>query len=284
LVGILAAAIALVAAVGAGSRGRRDPAQPTSPVGGGSSRWPRLIWSDNFDGPAGASPNSKKWSFDTGGGGWGNDELESYTSRPANAELDGQGHLMITARAEKYTGADGITRDYTSARLQTLNTFQFKYGLMEARIQVPAGQGLVAQFWALGSEAYESSAAWPGSGEIDNMEVRGSQPHIVEGTVHGPWSWAPHGVSASMSSPTSLASGFDIYGMEWSPDRIRFMLNGSVYKTITPIDLPAGAAWPFKHPYFLLMDLAIGGEWAGSPSPATPFPAKMIVDCVRVWQ
>ena len=108
-----------------------------------------------INGPAGTSPEHSKWSFDTGGEGWGNEELESYTSRPANAELNGEGDLAITARAEKYKGAEGITRDYTSAKVQTLNTFKFKYGLAEVHIEVPAGQGLVAQFWMLGQEAYE---------------------------------------------------------------------------------------------------------------------------------
>jgi len=244
----------------------------------------KLVWSDEFNGPAGASPDAAKWSFDTGGGGWGNEELESYTSLPANAELDGQGDLAITARAEKYTGADGIARNYTSARLQTLNTFQFQYGLVEARIKVPAGQGLVGQFWALGHEAYEGSEGWPDCGEIDTMEVLGSEPNVVNGTLHAPWSWAPTGEQGSEETATPLSAGFHVYGVEWEPERISFMLDGSVYKTITPADLPAGAAWPFKHPYFLLMDLAVGGEWPGSPNASTHFPAQMLVDWVRVWQ
>jgi beta-glucanase (GH16 family) len=283
-VSILAAAIALVVTVEAGSHGRRHHARGDAHVRGGSSRWSHLLWSDNFSGLAGTSPSSDKWSFDIGGGGWGNGELEYDTTRPSNAELDGRGHLVITARAEAYAGQDGVTRSYTSARLQTLHELQFKYGLVEARIKVPTGQGLISQFWALGSEAYERSGGWPGSGEIDTMEVRGSQPHVVEGTVHGPWSWAPHGVSASSHSHASLSSGFEVYGMEWTPERIRFMLNGSVYRTITHADLPARAAWPFKHPYFLLLDLAVGGEWAGSPSSHRPFPARMFVDWVRVWK
>lgn len=282
LVGIVVATFSFVTIVKARSHG--DPPRHVSPVRGGSSRWPRLIWSDNFDGPVGAGPSPAKWSFDTGGGGWGDDELESYTSRPANAELDGRGHLVIAARRETYTGSDGATRGYTSARLQTLHEFQFKYGLVEARIEVPIGDGLISQFWALGSEAYDSSTAWPGSGEIDTMEVRGSEPQVAEGTIHGPWSWAPHGVGASARSAASLASGFHVYGMEWTPERIRFILDGSVYQTIAPADLPAGSAWPFRHPYFLLLDLAVGGEWAGSPSPATPSPARMVVDWVHVWQ
>lgn len=253
-------------------------------VRGGSAKWPRLVWSDSFSGPAGSSPNSARWSFDTGGTGWGNQELEYYTSRPANAELDGHGDLVITARKEVYGAGDGRTRLYTSARMQTLNQFQFKYGLVEARIKVPSGNGLIAQFWALGSEAYDSAGAWPGSGEIDTMEVRGSQPNVVEGTIHGPWSWAPNGVGASSQSPVSLALGFHVYGMEWAPDRIRFMRDGLVYQTIAPADLQRGSAWPFRHRFFLLLDLAVGGVWAGTPSADTRFPERMIVDWIRVWR
>jgi beta-glucanase (GH16 family) len=263
--------------------GPEEPTTKEEPSEPSTTKQRKLIWSDEFNGVAGASPGSQ-WQFDTGGNGWGNEELESYTSRPANAELDGQGHLAITARAEKYTGKDGITRSYTSARLQTLKTFQFQYGLVEARIQVPAGQGLVAQFWALGNEAYEGSEAWPACGEIDTAEVLGSEPNVVNGTLHAPWSWAPTGVQGQADSATPLSAGFHTYSVEWEPERISFMLDGSVYKTITPADLPAGAAWPFKHPYFLLMDLAVGGEWPGSPNASTHFPAQMLVDWVRVWQ
>ncbi len=263
--------------------GPEEPTTKEAPSEPSTTEQRKLIWSDEFNGAAGGPPGSQ-WQFDTGGNGWGNEELESYTSRAANAELDGQGHLAITARAEKYTGKDGVTRNYTSARLQTLKTFQFQYGLVEARIQVPAGQGLVAQFWALGNEAYEGSEAWPACGEIDTAEVLGSEPNIVNGTLHAPWAWAPTGVQGQAESATPLSAGFHTYSVEWEPEGISFMLDGSVYKTITPADLPAGAAWPFKHPYFLLMDLAVGGEWPGSPNASTHFPAQMLVDRVRVWQ
>ncbi len=255
----------------------KEPTPEPAPLG---SR--KLVFSDEFNGPAGASPGAQ-WSFDTGGDGWGNEELETYTSRPANAELDGQGDLAITAREEKYTGADRITRDYTSARLQTLSTFRFQYGVAEARIRVPAGQGLVAQFWMLGQEAYEQEN-WPACGEIDTMEVLGSEPNIVNGTLHAPWSWAPTGVQGQDESATPLSAGFHTYSVEWEPERISFALDGEVYKTVTPADLPAGSAWPFKHPFFLLLDIAVGGEWPGSPNASTQFPAQMLVDWVRVWQ
>jgi membrane-bound metal-dependent hydrolase YbcI (DUF457 family) len=241
-----------------------------------------LIWSENFDGRAGARPNARRWSYDVGGGGWGNEELEYYTSRQANARLDGRGHLVIAARAERYTGTDGVTRSYTSARLQTLHKFQFQYGLVQARIKVPAGRGLRPAFWMLGNDAYQPQG-WPRSGEIDNMEVLGSQPDVVKGTVHGPWPSAPHGVGSRLRSSTSLASGFHVYGVAWESDRISFLLDGSVYETITPADLPVAAAWPFQHPYFLLLDVAVGGVATGTPAPAM-LPAKMIVDWVRVWQ
>jgi beta-glucanase (GH16 family) len=281
LLGILAATLALVAPVEAGSHRRENRSRHTAPAASGSARWPRLVWSDNFNGPTGAGPNPGKWNFDTGV--WGNEELELYTSRPVNAELDGRGHLVIMARAEAYPGPGKATRSYTSARLQTLHTFQFEYGLVEARIKVPAGQGLLPAFWMLGNNAYQPNG-WPGSGEIDTMEILGSKPHVVHGTIHGPWPWAGNEVPASLRSRPSLASGFHVYGVEWEPERISFMLDGSVYETITPADLRAGAAWPFKHPYFLLLDLAVGGDWAGSPSLTTQFPAKMIVDWVRIWQ
>jgi beta-glucanase (GH16 family) len=244
-----------------------------------------LIWSDEFNGPAGSSPDPNNWNFDTGGKGWGNEELESYTSSPQNSALDGKGDLVITARDERYTGTDGIARQYTSARLQTRHKFQFQYGLIEARIQVPAGKGLWPSFWLLGNEGYDSATAWPDCGEIDAMEVLGSEPNIVYGTLHAPWPWASKdGVGGKAQSSTPLSAGFHIYGVEWAPERISFLLDGVVYKTITPSDLPPGAAWPFDHPYFLLLNLAVGGDWPGSPNASTQFPAHMTVDWVRVWQ
>jgi beta-glucanase (GH16 family) len=167
-----------------------------------------LTWSDEFNGQAGARPDPAKWSFDTGGNGWGNNELQYYTSRPRNAALDGKGDLVITARRERYTGIDGVTRGFTSARMQTFPTFQFTYGLIEARIQVPAGQGLLPAFWMLGNEAYNGLNAWPGCGETDAMEVLGSEPSILNGTVHGPWPSLPNGLTSTACNgrPTGSTS------------------------------------------------------------------------------
>jgi beta-glucanase (GH16 family) len=245
---------------------------------------PRLVWADEFNGPEGAAPDPSKWTFDVGGNGWGNNELQYYTARRSNASLDGQGDLVITARAERYRGADGVERNYTSARLQTLEKVEFTYGLMEAHIQVPAGTGLAPAFWTLGNDAYKGEEGWPGCGEIDAMEVLGSEPNVLNGTLHGPWPSAPNGIGGEVESTAPLSAGFHTYGVRWEPDQISFLLDGSVYKTVERTDLPPGSAWPFQHPNFLLLNLAVGGEWPGSPNASTQFPARMVVDWVRVWQ
>jgi beta-glucanase (GH16 family) len=268
------------------SPGSSAPAStlPAASAPAASDGSPQLVWSDEFDGPQGASPDTAKWSFDTGGNGWGNDELQSYTARPSNAALDGHGDLVVTARAEHYVGEDGVAREYTSARLQTLDTFRFRYGRMEARIRVPAGDGLLPAFWALGDDAYSSDDAWPACGEIDAMEVLGSEPDLLHGTLHGPWSWAPGGIERVRRAAAPLSDGFHTYGVDWAPGDIRFLLDGAVYATVDRTALPAGAAWPFEHPAFLLLDLAVGGDWPGAPTAATPLPAQMLVDWVRVWR
>jgi beta-glucanase (GH16 family) len=244
----------------------------------------RPVWSDEFNGPVG-TPDPAKWSFDTGGNGWGNGELQYYTPPDAgNATLDGRGHLAITARAEKYTGPDGASARYTSARLETLHTFEFTYGLVEARIRVPRGDGLLPTFWALGSDAYDGPNSWPASGEIDAMEVRGAAPQVVHGTLHGPWPWLPGGLGSQFRASAPLSRKFHTYAVKWSPSRIAFMLDGTAYRTVSPSDLRRAAPWPFQHPFFLLLHLAVGGKFAGPVAPATRFPATMLVDWVRVWQ
>ena len=240
-------------------------------------------WSDEFNGPAGAGPNPGKWSFATGGEGWGNEELESYTSRPVNAELDGQGHLAITARAETYTGADGVTRSYTAARLQTKGLYAITYGRIEARIKLPAGRGLWPAFWALGNDI--GSVGWPNSGEIDVMESLGNEPFTLYGSIHGPELGSPdgYGLTTPHRSSVSLASGFHVYGVEWSPGVIVFTFDGIPYATQTPASLSAGQQWVFNKPFFLLLNLAVGGSWPGAPDSSTSFPATMLVDWVRVY-
>lgn len=242
-----------------------------------------LTWGDEFDGPSGSTVDSTKWSFDIGGGGWGNKELETYTNRTANAELQ-HGVLVIRALKETFTGPDKITRNYTSARLLTRNRFTQTYGRFEARIKVPYGQGIWPAFWMLGNDI--DTAGWPNCGEIDIMENIGREPSIVHGTLHGPGYSAANGVTASYALPSSrkFSDDYHTFAIEWEPNVIRFYVDGILYKTRTPEDLPTGKAWVYNHPFFLILNVAVGGNWPGTPDATTVFPQQMLVDYVRVYQ
>jgi len=237
---------------------------------------------DEFNGPAGAPPDPWGWTPEVGGGGWGNDELQTYTDRPANASLDGRGHLAIVARREPAVGPDGIPRAFTSTRLTTATKVEFRYGRLEARVRVPAGRGLLSQVWALGADVWERG--WPQSGEIDLMEVLGERPTRVVGSLHGPSrdgsAWA---LNTEGSSGVSLAAGFHTYRMRWSPGRITMALDGRTYAIYTRSRLPGGARWAFDKPFFLVLDVAVGGRWPGAPDATTPFPATMLVDWIRLY-
>jgi beta-glucanase (GH16 family) len=242
-----------------------------------------LAWSDEFDGPNGAPVDSTKWSFDIGGNGWGNNELETYTSRTANADLEG-GALVIKTLKETYTGADNITRNYTSARLLTRNKFTQMYGRFEARIKIPYGQGVWPAFWMLGDNI--DTAGWPNCGEIDIMENIGKEPSIVHGTFHGPGYSAANGVTAAYTLPNGrkFSDDFHTFAVEWEPNVMRFYVDGLLYKTRTPADLPPGTTWVFNHPFFIILNVAVGGGFPGNPDGTTVFPQTMQVDYVRVYQ
>jgi beta-glucanase (GH16 family) len=239
-----------------------------------------LAWADEFNGPRGTPPDPRKWNVQTGFG-WGDGELQSYTDRRANVALDGHGHLAITARHERYTGPDGRTAGYTSARIDTRNKLEFAYGRVEARIRMPQGRGLLPAFWALGHNL--GSVGWPASGEIDVVEVYGDDPYTVHGTLHGPRrGHEDYALEGTQRAATSLADGFHVYDVSWSPRRVVFRLDGRVYAVRTPGDLPGGSRWAFRHPFFLLFTLAVGPRWLGHPDATTRWPATMLVDWVRV--
>jgi beta-glucanase (GH16 family) len=242
-----------------------------------------LVWSDEFDGPTGSPVDSSKWSFDIGGNGWGNNELETYTSRTANADLEG-GTLIIKALKETFTGTDGITRNYTSARLLTKTKFTQTYGRFEARIKIPYGQGLWPAFWMLGDNI--NTAGWPNCGEIDIMENIGKEPSTVHGTFHGPGYSGGSGISAAYALPggQKFSDAFHTFAVEWEPNVMRFYVDGLLYKTRTPADLPAGTTWVFDHPFFIILNVAVGGGFPGNPDASTVFPQQMVVDYVRVYQ
>ena len=242
-----------------------------------------LVWSDEFDGPSGSAVDSSKWSFDIGGNGWGNNELETYTDRTVNAHVEG-GLLVIKALKETFTGTDGITRNYTSARLLTKNKFTQAYGRFEARIKIPYGQGLWPAFWMLGDNI--GTVGWPTCGEIDIMENIGKEPSIVHGTFHGPGYSGAQGISAAYGLPNGqkFSDDFHTFAVEWEPNVMRFYVDGLLYKTRTPADLPVGKTWVFDHPFFIILNVAVGGGFPGNPDATTVFPQQMLVDYVRVYQ
>src|SRR5579863_4588411 len=256
-------------------------AQESSPAAT-DAKW-KLVWSDEFNGPNGSSVDPSKWVFDLGGKGWGNQELESYTNRPQNVYLR-DGNLVIQARQENYTGADGVSRNHTSARLKTAGKFSQTYGRFEARIRIPFGQGLWPAFWMLGDDF--GKIGWPAAGEIDIMENIGKEPSTVHGTIHGPGYSGDGGIGAPYTLPGNrrFADDFHIYAIEWEPDTIRFYVDDDLYATRTPSNLPAGKRWVYNHPFFLLLNVAVGGNWPENPDTTTIFPQTMLVDYVRVYQ
>lgn len=252
-----------------------------APVPEAESQW-KLVWSDEFNGVDGSPPDLAKWTYDTGGGGWGNKELESYTSRLENVQQRG-GNLVITAMREKYTGLDAVTRRYTSARLTTKGQFWQRYGRFEAKLKLPLGKGIWPAFWMLGTNI--GKVRWPGAGEIDVMENIGEAGRIYS-TLHGPGYSGATAISAPYDLPPGEAvnTGFHVYAVEWSPERIRFYLDDKLIVERTPKDLPQGTKWVYDHPFFMILNVAVGGGWPGYPDDTTMFPQSMLVDYVRVYR
>jgi beta-glucanase (GH16 family) len=263
------------------------PAAPTptptpTPAAADPTVW-SLAWSDEFDGSTNSPIDSSRWTAEVGGNGWGNQELEYYTNRIDNAyQLNGS--LVIKAIKETYTGSDNVTRNYTSARLITKNKFTAKYGRIEARLKIPFGQGMWPAFWSLGDNI--DSVGWPSCGEMDIMENIGREPSIIHGTLHGPGYSGGNGLSSSFSLTNNphFADDYHVFAIEWEPGVVRFYCDGILYKTRTPADLPPGTTWVFDHPFFLILNVAVGGTWPGSPDATTVFPQTMSVDYVRVYQ
>jgi beta-glucanase (GH16 family) len=237
-----------------------------------------LVWSDDFTGTAGTAPDNTKWSFDIGTGtnGWGNSELQHYTNRPSNVQLDGSGKLVITARSEPYAGAG-----FTSARIKTKGLFSQAYGRFEARIKTPTGPGIWPAFWMLGSNI--DATPWPQCGEIDIMEQRGQQPSITYGSVHGPgYSGGNAKTKAYGLSNGRFDTDYHIYAIEWSENAIDYFVDDFLYQRITPADVTG--EWVYDQPFFIILNVAVGGNFVGFPTTGTPFPQSMIVDYVKVYK
>ncbi len=230
-----------------------------------------LVWEDEFNGTNGTLPDATKWTYDLGANGWGNNELENYTNNTANVQQK-DGNLVITAIKSGTS--------YTSARIKTQGLYDHAYGRVEARIKIPQGQGIWPAFWMLGNDI--ATVNWPNCGEIDIMENIGKQPTIVYGTLHGPTQFS---IGGSYTLPTGkLADDFHIYAIEWEPTQIRIYFDNILYTTKTTADIPQGVHWPFDHPFFIILNVAVGGNWPGNPDATTVFPQQMLVDYVRVYE
>jgi len=253
----------------------------------GPSRW-RLVWHDEFRGPAGQPPDPEHWTPEVGDGtaqgipGWGNNELESYTSDPANAQTDGYGHLAISvAKADGSLSCYYGPCEYTSARLISQHKVEIGPGRIEARVKVPAGAGLWPAFWALGSNIGE--VGWPTSGEIDIMEHVGKNPTEIFGSIHGPGYSGADGITGVHDLGGPLSDDFHVFAIEWHRDRIDWLIDGALYHSASPADL-SGHQWVFDHPFFMIMNVAVGGYLGGPVAEDLVFPKQMLVDYIRVYQ
>jgi beta-glucanase (GH16 family) len=253
-----------------------------------------LVWADEFD--VDGAPNPENWSFDIGDGteqgipGWGNNELQYYTDRPANAKVE-NGVLVLTARQEAFQG-----NNYTSARLTTQGLFEKEYGRFEARIKLPFGKGYWPAFWLLGVpetiivDGEEVLEEWPAVGEIDIMEYLGDEPTTVFGTLHGPNFSGAESISKEFSLENDrFDNDFHVFGIEWSPNRVNYYVDDVLYHSLTPEDVDeetdGEGEWVFNdRPFYIILNVAIGGNLPGNPTPETEFPQSMIVDYVRVYE
>jgi len=246
------------------------PPIPSPTYGWDSTGW-KLAWSDEFNG---TTIDPKNWIFDKGGNGWGNVEMEYYTDRPENARVE-NGMLVIEARQEKYEGLN-----YTSARLNTRGLQEFTYGRIEARMKLPSGQGIWPAFWMLGS-----NASWPLGGEIDVMEYVGKTPDSVYQTIHGPGYSGAKGIGSHFAlTADALKNDFHVFAIEWAPNEIHWFVDGQEVFKVTPDQIPTGTQWVYDHPFFIILNLAVGGSWPGFPDSTTVFPQQLQVDYVRVYQ
>lgn len=234
-----------------------------------------VVWEDEFLGAAGSLPSSTNWGAEVGTD-WGNAQLEYDTDRADNAQLDGAGHLRIIAKAESWLG-----RNYTSARLSTAGKREFKYGRFEARLKVPTGQGLWPAFWLLGADI--GTVGWPQTGEIDIMEARGQAPTVNHGSLHGPG----YSGGGALTRAYTLSAGrfdtdFHTYRVDWSADQIRWYVDGQLYHEVNKGEQPG--AWVYDHTFYIILNVAVGGNFVGAPNGTTIFPQEMLVDWVRVSQ
>jgi beta-glucanase (GH16 family) len=234
-----------------------------------------LVMADEFNTDGELDNSIWNYEIGTGQNGWGNNELQYYTDRTENVNVE-NGYLLLTAKEENYNGSS-----YTSARLTTQGKLEQTYGRFEARIRLPYGKGLWPAFWLLGSDC--ETNIWPQCGEIDIMEYLGDNPNTIFGSVHGPGYSAGEAVTKDyVLENDRYDTGFHVFGIEWSPDYINYYVDDTLYQQITPADVPG--EWVFDHPFYIILNVAVGGNFPGAPNAETVFPQTMLVDYVRVYQ
>jgi beta-glucanase (GH16 family) len=239
-----------------------------------------LVWQDEFNTiPADSLPDSNKWTYDLGGGGWGNNEWQVYTNSKENVRLDVDdtiSSLKIIARQE------GV--GYTSARIKTQGIFEQAYGRFEARIKMPYGPGMWPAFWLLGADIDENP--WPACGEIDIMEYRGQEPNRIHGTIHGPELFSSNAITQTYGLENArFDTDYHLFAVEWTEEVIDFFVDETLYQRITKTDVEsAGGTWVYDDPFFIILNVAVGGNFVGESVAGTVFPQTLYVDYVRVYQ
>ena len=238
-----------------------------------------LVWSDEFDGDVIDPAN---WTYDIGGWGWGNGEAQYYTDRPRNARVQ-DGILIIEAHFERFENAY-----YTSARLKTEELQEFQYGYFEVRSKVPAGKGLWPAFWMLGTtferdESNPIDSNWPFAGEIDVMEYVGRAPNNTYGTIHGPGYAGAGSLGKWNEQDEPIHEDWHTHAVEWTEDGFRWFYDGEFYGEVGK-DLVGNREWVYDQPYFMLLNLAVGGLFPGPVGFDVEFPKQFLVDHVRVYQ
>ena len=266
-----------------------------NPVADAAPKKLKLLWSDEFNGKQGVRPSSKVWSAEIGGGGWGNSERQFYTDKAANASMDGAGRLVITANriSNQYAelvgevpGTEDILNrcsecQFTSARLKTARKLSFQYGRIEARIKMPEGVGAWPAFWMLGGDLLDG-VPWPECGEIDIMEFRGDIPDQSTSAIHGPTTPQGSGLGARFLSGPPLSEGFHTYALEWKKNSLTFIVDGRVTGTYSSADT-GSRGWVYNQKFFLILNLAMGGTYAGEYIDPALNQAQLSVDYIRFY-
>jgi beta-glucanase (GH16 family) len=255
----------------------------------------KLLWADEFNGKKGSLPSSKNWDYDIGNGyGWGNAEVEYYTNKPANISTDGKGKLVISAnrisdaqgnQTDNSTAATQILNScwecqFTSAKIKSSRKVQFQYGRIEARMKVAPGEGTWPAFWMLGADLLDGNP-WPECGEIDIVETRGVEPSLVSAVLHGPGYGKGPGVGGSYQNPKPVSDDYHVYSIEWKKNQIDFYFDDRLISSETPASVKPGR-WVFNQKFFLILNLAMGGEFGGAIDPAIN-QTQTFVDYIRYY-